>query len=42
MGICGSHSEISDVYVGRCRPSYDVVIKGVYLEFAGSSVNIKC
>lgn len=31
MGIYGSNSGISDVYVGRCRASYDVIIRGVSL-----------
>lgn len=31
VGIYGSNSGISDVYVGRCRASYDVIIRGASL-----------
>jgi len=31
VGIYGSNSGIIDVYVGRCRASYDVIIRGVSL-----------
>lgn len=31
VGICGSNSGISHVYVGHCRASYDVIIRGVSL-----------